>query len=115
MANMGNIEIVVSEEAQAFIEKLGKLMAEAGIGESVHDLVVQLSEERDHYENRYRKALEAMDELLHVIDQNAYGADGLHHHTCPAPEYGKCDCGAYQAVDEARAILKEGKGEKDDA
>ena len=52
---------------------------------------------------------EAIGELLRVIDASTYGETSLHHHTCPFPDYGKCSCGANQAVDDARAMLLKGK------
>jgi hypothetical protein len=51
---------------------------------------------------------QALFDLITVIDASTYGEEGIHHHTCPAPDHGKCTCGAYAAVDVARATL-EGK------
>ena len=56
---------------------------------------------------------EAIGELLRVIDASTYGETSLHHHTCAFPDYGRCGCGANQAVDDARsAILLRGEVQK---
>ncbi len=51
-------------------------------------------------------AREALTELLRVLDASPYGEHGLHHHTCPAPDHGKCTCGAQAAVDAARVSIE---------
>lgn len=48
---------------------------------------------------------DVLENLLRAIDAGLYGEIGLHHHTCPYPDNGKCTCGANQAVDEARSVL----------
>jgi hypothetical protein len=58
------------------------------------------------YRAEVEQLREALDDLVDVIDRSTYGEEGIHHHTCPAPDHGKCTCSADAAMDNARAALE---------
>lgn len=43
-------------------------------------------------------------DLVKIVDASVYGEDGIHHHTCPAPDHGKCTCGCYEVMNKARSL-----------
>lgn len=55
--------------------------------------------------NSEEQLRQALDDLIRVIDASTYGEDVIHHHTCPAPDHGKCTCGTYEAIDAARKLI----------